>query len=81
MSKNASTSHILFEFNCGYHSRVSFKEDVDPRSRSPSANELVEELKELMEVYCQNLLHVQKLQKRAHDKGVKSHSYASGEKV
>ncbi len=34
-----------------------------------------------MEVCCQNLLHAQELQKRAHDKGVKSHSYPLGEKV
>ncbi len=35
----------------------------------------------LMEVCCQNLLHVQELQKKAHDKGVKSRSYAPGENV
>ncbi len=34
-----------------------------------------------MEVCCQNLLHAHELQKRAHDKGVKSCSYAPGEKV
>ncbi len=39
-AKNASTGHILFELNCGYHLRVSFKDDVNPRSRSRSANEL-----------------------------------------
>ncbi len=80
-AKNASTSHTPFELNCGYHLRVSFEEDVDPRSRSCSANELVEELRELIEVCCQNFLHAQELQKRAHDKGIKSRSYAPGEKV
>ncbi len=80
-AKNASTGHTPFKLNCGYHPRVSFEEDVDPRSRSRSANELAEELRELMEVCCQNLLHAQELQKRAHDKGVKSRSYAPGEKV
>ncbi len=80
-AKNASTGHTPFELNCGYHPRVSFEEDVDPRSRSCSANELAKELRELMEVYCQNLLHVQELQKRAHDTRVKSRSYAPGEKV
>ena len=34
-----------------------------------------------MEVYCQNLLHAPELHKRAYDKGVKSCSYASSEKV
>ena len=71
-AKNTSTAHTPFELNCGYHPRVSFEKDVDPHSRSRSANELVTELKELMEVCCQNLLHAQELQKRTHDKGVKS---------
>ncbi len=60
-AKNASTGHTLFELNCGYHPRISFEEDVDPRSRSRSANELAEKLRELMEVCCQNLLHAQEL--------------------
>ncbi len=80
-AKNASTGHTPFELNYGYHPRVFFEEDVDPYSRSRSGNELAEELRELMEVCCQNLLHAQELQKKAHDKGVKSHSYAQGEKV
>ncbi len=80
-AKNTSIGHTLFELNCGYHPRVFFKEDVDSRSRSCSANELVEKLRELMEVSCQNLLHAQELQKRVYDKGVKSCSYALGKKV
>ncbi len=80
-SKNASIDHTPFEFNYGYHPRVSFKEDVDSRLRSRSANQLVEELRELIEVCYQNLLHAQELQKKAHYKGVKSRSYALGKKV
>ncbi len=80
-AKNASIRHTLFKLNCGYHPRVSFKEEVDPRSRSRSANKLAEELRKLMKVCCQNLLHGQELQKRAYDKGVKSRSYAPGEKI
>ncbi len=34
-----------------------------------------------MEVYCQNLLHAQELQKRAYDKEIKSRSYTPGQKV
>ncbi len=56
-AKNASTGHTLFTLNCGYHPRVSFEKDVDPRSRSRSANKLAKRLRELMEVCCQNLLH------------------------
>ncbi len=80
-AKNASTGHTSFELKCGYHPRVSFEEDVDPRLRSRLANELAKELRELMEVCCQNLFHAPELQKKAHDKGVKSCSYALGEKI
>ncbi len=55
--KNVNTSHILFELNYGYYLKVSFKEDVNLHSRSHSANELAEELRELMEICYQNLLH------------------------
>ncbi len=79
--KNASIGHTPIELNCGYHSRVSFEEDMDPDSRSCSANKLAKELRELMEVCCQNLLHAQELQKKAYDKGVKSRSYTLGKKV
>ncbi len=80
-AKNASIGYTPFKLNYGYHPRISFKEDVDLCSRSRSVNELAKELRELMKVWCQNLLHVQGLQKRAHDKGGKSRSYAPGEKV
>ena len=80
-TKNASTKQISFELNCGYYPRVSFKEDVDLRLGSCFANEQTKELRELIEVYCQNPLNAQKLQKRAHNKGVKSRSYAPGKKV
>ena len=51
-AKNASTSHIPFKLNCGYHPKVFFKEDIDPRLRSYFANKLAKELKELIEVCC-----------------------------
>ncbi len=57
-AKNASIGHTTFEFNCVYHPRVSFEEDVDPHSRSRFANELAKKLRELIEVCCQNFLHV-----------------------
>ncbi len=34
-----------------------------------------------MEIYCQNLLYAQELQKKAYNKGVKNRSYALGKKV
>ncbi len=60
-AKNASTSHTLFELNCGYHPRVSFEEDIGPRSRSRCANKLTKELRKLIEVYYQNLFYAQEL--------------------
>ena len=70
-AKNASTSHTPFELNCGYHSRMSYEEKVDPRSKSKSADELSAELKELIIVCQENLYYAQKLQKRVHNKGIK----------
>ena len=31
-AKNASTGHTPFELNCGFHPRMLYEEDVDPRS-------------------------------------------------
>ena len=80
-AKNASTGHTPFELNCGFHPRMSYEEDVDPRSQSKSADKLLAELRELMIVCRENLHHAQELQNRAHNKGVKPQSYASDEKV
>ena len=32
--RNASTGHTHFELNCGYHFRMSYKEDVNFYSQS-----------------------------------------------
>ena len=80
-AKNTSTGHTPFELNCGYHPRMSYKEDVDFRSQSKLADKLLAEFRELMIVCQKNLHHAKELQKRAHDKGVKPRSYAPGKKV
>ena len=80
-AKNATTGHMHFELNCGYHPWMSYEEDVDPGSRSKLADELSGELKELLIVCRENLYHAQELPKYAHNKGVKPQSYASDEKV
>ena len=70
-----------FMLNYGYYPQMSYKEEVDPRSKFKSADKLLAELRELM-IFCQkNLYHAQKLQKRAHDKGVKPRSYFSSDKI
>ena len=80
-AKNASTGFTSFELNCGYYLRVFYKEDLDPCSKSRTAEELSSELRELMIVCQQNLHYVQEFQKRAHNKGVKPQSYAPDDKV
>ena len=57
-AKNASTGHTPFELNCGFHPRVAYVEDVDPRSRSKTADQLATELQTLMSVCRENLQHV-----------------------
>ena len=47
-TKNASTGHTSFKLNCGYYPRMSYEEEVDPYSKSKSADKLSVELRELM---------------------------------
>ena len=60
-AKNTSTGYTPFELNCGYHPRVSFKEDTNPHFQSKTAKELSSELRELMIVCQKNLHHAQEL--------------------
>ncbi len=53
--KNASTSYIPFELNCGFHPRAFCKENLNPRSQSKSVNELATKLRELIAVCRENL--------------------------
>ena len=80
-AKNASTGHTPFKLNCGYHPCVSYEENVDPRSKSKSANDLANDLRELMIVCRKNLQHAQILQKQAHNESTKPKSYVLGDKV
>ena len=80
-AKNASTGYTPFEPNCGYHPRVSYKEDLDLRSQSKTAEKLSSKLQSLMAVCQQIFYYAQELQKQAYNKGVKLQSYAPGKKV
>ena len=62
-AKNVSFGHTFFELNCGYYPCVSYKEDLDPRSKLKTAEELSSKLQNLMAIYQQNLYHAQELQK------------------
>ena len=57
-SKNVNTGHISFELNCGYHVYVSFKDKCDKCSKSSLAEAPAIELRELINLCCQNFLHV-----------------------
>ncbi len=80
-AKNTSTSYTPFKLNYGYYPKVFFEGDVGLCSISCSANKLAKELRELIEIYYQNLLYAQELQKKAHNKGIKSRSYIPGNKI
>ena len=60
-AKNASTGHTPFELNCEYHPWVSYEKDIDPCSKSQSANQLLAELRELMTVCHKSPHHAQEL--------------------
>ena len=78
---NVSTGHTSFKLNCRYYPWVSYQKDLDACSMSKTAKELSSKLQNLMIVCQQNLHHVQKLQKQAHNKEVKPQSYALRDKV
>ena len=80
-AKNTSTGYTLVELNFGFHPRVSYEEDVDPRSRSITADQLATELQILMSICKKNLQHTQGLMKYYHDKQAKPKSYGLGDKV
>ena len=60
---------------------MSYEEDVNSRSQSKSADELLAELRELIIVCRKNPHYAQELQKQAYNKGVKLRGYALGEKI
>ena len=70
-TKNTSTSHMPFKLHYDYYSQMSYKENINFRSKLNLADKLLVELRELIIVYWENLYHAQKFQKQAHNKGVK----------
>lgn len=59
-AKNISANYIPLELYCGFYLQVLFEQDVDPSSRFCLVNKLADELRELINTYCQNLLHAYK---------------------
>ena len=56
-AKNVSSGHIFFKLNYGYYPCVSYKKDLDPRSKSKTAEKLSSKLQNLIAVCQQNLHH------------------------
>ena len=54
-AKYASTGHTPFELNYGYHPWMSYKEEVNPCSKSKLVDKLSAKLRELMIVCWENL--------------------------
>ena len=80
-ANTASTGHTPFELNCGYRFWMSYKEDIKLRFKFKSAEDWLAQLLELMTICHENFHHTQKLQKKAHNKGVKPRSYTPSDKV
>lgn len=57
-AKNTSTGHSPFEIICVFYPSASYKDDVDPLSKSKVADKLATELRELTTVYRDNLENV-----------------------
>lgn len=57
-TKNTNIGHSLCELNYGFYPQVLYKKDINPYSKYCFANKLVEELKELIKICCQNLLYI-----------------------
>lgn len=50
-AKNVSTSYTFFKLNCGYHSWMSYENNINSCSKSKSANKLLIELRKLIIIY------------------------------
>lgn len=80
-SKNANIGYMFFELYCNYYLCVFFQDEVDLHSKSQSTNKQIKQLRQLISICQQNLLHAQKLYKKAYNKMVKLRSYTPGKKV
>ena len=80
-AKNAIFDHTLFELNYGYHLWMSYKDNIDPCSKSKLADNISAKLRELMIICKENFHYAQEFQKWAYNKGVKPKSYAPGDKI
>ena len=76
-----NTSYTFFELNYDFHPRVSYKKDVDSRSRLKTSDQLATKLQTLISMWRQNLQHAQELWKRCYDKYANPKSCTPEDKV
>lgn len=48
--KNASTSYMLFELNYKYYFHILYKENLNPRSKSKTADKIAGKLKNFIKI-------------------------------
>lgn len=70
-----------FEALLGYHPRISYEDNRDPRSKSRTAGENAATLRDLIKELKVNLTESQELQTIYHNKHVKERTYRPGESV
>ena len=58
-AKNASTSHMTFELNCGYHSYLFFKKDTNLGSQLKTSDKLLTKLQNLITICQKNFYYTQ----------------------
>ena len=80
-AKNISFVYTPFMLNYCYYLQMSYKDNVNSRSKSKSVDNLLAKLRELIIVCRDNLYHTQELQKQAYNKGVKPKSSIPDNKV
>ena len=71
----------LFEALLGYHPRMSYKDNCDPRSKFLNVDENAAILRDLMKELKVNLIESQELQAVYHNKRVEKRNYQPGDSV
>ncbi len=80
-SRQASTMMSSFEALLGYHPRMFYEDNRDPRSKSRTEDRNAAALRNLMKELKVNLTESQELQALYHNKHVKERTYRPGDSV
>ena len=80
-TRHSSTKLTPFEANMGYHPRMSYKDNQDPRSKSKTAEEQAKNLCDLLAELKNNLQLAQDNQAKYHNRTVKERCYAPDDMV